>query len=312
MIHRDEPTRSEQLTLIEDPELREERQVWRKNVLSPPGKTMRGRRRQVIEEEKTLALSMPTTEVPLETIQELSQSLTGNQPLFDQFTRHHQVRKTRGSVEAYINSYTGRNPDGTKKKQKPIAEYLPEHRKIEISKRQRKAMYIADYLQRDTFDDRNIARIRRFSLMATQYSIRNDLPLDPDAYKMAADAVVDFGHTLNDKHNIAVLDTLRDRDLGFQIIRIGTLAADEADILNKNQPLLRVVQKEQLMREEFWGGIYDFTKECFSKNRFTNHYRETGSSLQSELERIASISPPVYANLPSEPIIGEYEAKKTA
>jgi hypothetical protein len=313
MIHRDEPTRVEQLQLMNDAELRVERQAWRKESMPPPGPQMRGRRRTVIEDEKTLALSMPAAEIRAESVELLDEAIKDRQPLFDQFTLHYRVRPTHQSIEKYVNSGSNRKGIGGKSLgPKPLSEYPADERPKIVKARQRQWAYLSDNLQRETFDDRNIARARRYSLMATQYFIRSGMALDPDAARMAADALVDFGHTLNDKRNTPIRDAVHNHDLGFQIIRIGTLAGENPELLAENQSLMQLVQREQRKREEFWGKIYDASKDYFDKTRLVNANREAGNALQAELERLAAICPPVQANLPKEPIIGEYESKKAA
>src|SRR3989344_4675864 len=250
MIHGNQPTREEQLLILSDPELQDERQAWRRDAIPVPRGPLRGRRRQTIEEEKTLSLSMPATEVDAPKLRNLQAALSGKQPLFDKFTLHRHVQPTHGSIEAYLHGGSNRTINGKRVGPKPITDYPPAERQNVLRARQRQYQYLSNSLQRDAFDDRNIARTRRYSLMATQNLLDSGQPLDPDAARWSADAVIDFGHNLNDETNRPILNSVHDADLGFQIIRIGALADSDSELLVANRLLLRMVQREQHARED--------------------------------------------------------------
>jgi len=275
------PTPLGQKILEVSPEARAARRAQRiTDRALPVGRTVLGRHRSSPLEGLRL-LPLPSDVIPPAIVTALAHEIHGRQPLFDKFTKHYQVRPVRSSIEAYING-------GVKVQERPPANDPKKVREFALDRR-RQVLHIGDVLQRETFTNRNIAIHRRYALMTTQFLARHDKELDPQAAVIAADAIEDFGHTLN-AHSDEILRPLHNEDLGYQIIVIGAVAQYDYSIMADNLDLLRLVQIEQRAREDHWNQIYQATvahPEIGDRLTKLNHQDE--AALNVELERLASL-----------------------
>lgn len=277
------PTPEEQAQLMISPEARAGRQALRLalRTLDFQGKP-RGRKRADFEGEGRLPFQFADT-MPTETVTRLAQVIQPKQPLFDKFTNHHQVRPAKWSIDEYVMA-------GNKNRKVKLHAVPAGERSLVKNDMRRQTQDIADKLQQAIFDDRNTARLRRYSLRTTRYLISRGLPLDAEAAKLAADAIEDFGQCLQAKSNNWVLRTVRDEDLGVQVVHIGHRAVEDPEILRQNPALLKLVQLEQKARDEFWSPRYEATQEHLG-DRLTKQDKQNGADLEAELERLAGLIP---------------------
>lgn len=275
------PTDLGRRILEASPEARAARRAQRKADLAPPlgGKALRGMRRSSPEDGHRL-LPIGSDIITADKIEALALHLEGNHPVLNKFNDKYQVKPTRDAINAYISGGVKTNePIPPPSDPKAVREYFADRR--------RQALTIGDQLQIEAFKNRNIARLRRYSLLTTQFLGERGRDVDSQALLNAADAVQDFGQTLSERSS-ELLAPIGDEDLGYQITVIGMVANHDARIITDNPELLDLVLTEQKAREEQWDELYSATlshPDMGDRLEQLNHNDEI--ELQAELARMA-------------------------
>jgi len=198
-------------------------------------------------------------------------------PLFDRFTRHNRFALSEEGLRAYCDA------PATRKRLLPADPTL-------LSEAERAALrrpqYIRDKVQQELLDDRNIARIRRYSLKAVQFAIKNDVPIDEQARVMAADAITDFGYGLHD--NPKLIKIYGQPELDVSIIRVGIAAQVDEAPFRENPDLLRMVQREQAKRDRYWGDRYDLAVLVYD-GRLTEDDQANNIRVETEVARLQAL-----------------------
>ncbi|MDB5163603.1 MAG: hypothetical protein JWS12_220 [Candidatus Saccharibacteria bacterium] len=238
---------------------------------------LRGRRRPEYDNSNQLPFPAPEA-ISNVTVYKLAITLKNKQPIFDDFNDHHRVDPNPVSVELYCSA--------TAKKR--IVRRSDDVALNAVIKQAsiRQQHHIADGLEQGVHDDLYIARLRHESLKTTQYLLRNDKPLDPQAAVGATDAIEDFGYGLSAQRDI--LKAMKDEDLGFRIATIGRQAAKDPQVLGQNQDLLRLVQQEQTARINYWE-LRDTFLMGFLGDRLTNQIRLDAAATEQEIARMAAL-----------------------
>jgi len=277
------PTRQGERILEVSPEARAARRSQRlADLASPIGKKILGRQRSSPIDKGRLPLPIGSDVLSSETVILLAHHLRDKQPLHNKFSSHFQVKPDRANIDAYING-------GVKVNDSPPPPSQPEEVRKYFVRRRRQALHIGDQLQTEAFRNRNIARLRRYSLMTTQFLLQNERELDEAAVVHAADALQDFGQTLSERSS-ELLAPLGNEDLGYQITVIGAVASHDPRILGDNLDLARLVQIEQKARQEQWSELYDVTlSHPGIGDRLTKMHHADEADLQTELARMAML-----------------------
>lgn len=270
----------DQAVLEVSPDARDARAIGRRIgrvAALRPNDPIRGKQRPEYEGSGRLALAMEPV-LESETVKRLAKALTGKQPVFDQFTDHYRVQPNASSVDAYCES-------GNRKRQVKRDED-PQKQQDILNAMRRQTHAIADGLVNNTYDDLMTARMRRESLRTTQYLIRTNRPLDRQAALTAADAIQDFGHVVMTKPDIA--REVGDEDIGYRIVNIGLQAVDNPEVLLQNADLLRLVQREQRARVEYWQPRHDFYLDYLG-DRLTVKTKLDAAQNEAEISRLTVI-----------------------
>jgi hypothetical protein len=237
-----------------------------------------GRRRPAISTPDQLPFPVPRTIDP-ERVVLLGRSLTGQQPLFDEFTDHAHIDPDRRGVMLYV---TG-GPSAISFKGLYGEAYDQAY-----ARRQRQREHRKDQLQKTLFIDLATAQWRRASLDTVRRQIGSTQPLDPAAATAAADAVVDFGYTLHANYRADTVATAGDRGLAEHIIGVGNQAETDPTILADNPQLLRLTQLEQKARVEYWQPRFEASVQ-YTGERLPRDYVANQQWLQTEIERLAQL-----------------------
>jgi len=274
-------TRLEEKILEVSPEARDARRSERLAEIAPPlGRKMLGRKRSSPTDKDRLPLPIGSDVLAADIVVALAHHLEDKHPLLNKFNDHYQVKPDRQHVDAYINGGV-RSNEGM-----PTPDHPDEAREY-FTKRHRQALHVGDKLQIEAFQNRNIARMRRYSLMTTQFMFQNGRAPDEPAVIHAADALQDFGHTLSENSH-DLLAPLGNEDIGYQISVIGAVASHDPSILSDNPTLLRLVQIEQKAREEHWDKLFTATvSHPDIGDRLTKQHHSDEAELQAELARMA-------------------------
>src|SRR3989344_863619 len=280
------PTPEQEQLLLVSPEARAARQAER--LAERPIKiytVSRGRKRPELFPIDGLQLEYPeyTEALPLERIERLDRYLQTNGPLFDQFTRGYQVKPDRDSIELYCMGSNKRN------KRVPSDEITREE--INANKR-RQTQNVADKLQKEANTNFMFAYWRRNCLRATSRYLRGSSDgLDEWAILGAADAIEDFGHGLLENRKLEddkIIDILQIEGMAEHLIYIGQFAPKNFALFTYNPNVLRLVQREQARRQEYWERLFIATRVL--RDRLTRSEKEDIFELQFQIAKMMSVS----------------------
>jgi len=255
------------------------------------GLPLRGKRRHAYDGSDQLHFDLPDT-ITNETVIALGKMIKGKQPLLDEFTNNHKAGPDRENISRYVTAGNARRYQPKKRSRPGGPETNPnridnpvERIKV-LQDMRRQTMHIADLLEREQFNNRNIAILRYEAVKTVQFQLAREQAVDEMAALKTADAIEDFGYAL--AYNAPITRALHNEDLGYQIAHIGRQAAERPEILAENHTLLRLVRIEEKERVVFWDTRYDATYDYLG-DRLAIADREGQATMLVEIDRLQSL-----------------------
>lgn len=270
------PTPDEHDRMIESPDARALRRSERLGQYATHEAITKRGRKQRVPVNLEGQLSLYPTVITADTVDDLAALLPKDRPMLDEFSYGYYVRPlTSERLRAYVvGGYAGRktleeeqatdlspsqNLFGANAKEDDLsAKHSAEGvstREDEMHAKLRRSHHIADLLQQASYAHQNVARLRASSLKTVLTQVETQREVDSFAGIHAADAVQDFGFTLQYKKSTTaatIRAALRNENIGYVIVTIGLAAEKDPASLLQNIQLAEVVLGQQRIRYRFW------------------------------------------------------------